>query len=183
MSSSYASRTERIERYLSLGVGVAVIAALLVSLYQANLARAQLRASAWPYLAQSNSWATGDYQWVVTNDGVGPARIRSMRILVDGKAMRTWNDAVRALTGEGEARLTYSSTGRGTVIPAGASRVLLTMPKGERATRFWSEGQTRLRAVTCYCSVYDECWIADSDRHEPAPTDRCAVDEAAEFRQ
>jgi hypothetical protein len=181
--SDYSTRTERIERFLSLAVGVAVIGAMLVSLYQARLAREQLRASAWPYLTQGNDWSTGDYRWVVTNQGVGPAKIRSVRVMADGHPVPTWNAAVRALTGMGDSALTYSSFGRGAVLPAGAARTLLTLPKGARAQAFWTAAQTRLRTVTCYCSVYDECWNADSDQSEPQPTDACHTDPATEFTQ
>jgi hypothetical protein len=118
LMSEYATRTERLERYLSLAVGVAVIGAMLVSLYQANLARAQLRASAWPYLSQSNSWEGGTYHFVTVNEGIGPAKVKSFRVLVDGHSVPTWNAAMRALTGEGEPALTYGSFGHGTVLPA-----------------------------------------------------------------
>lgn len=76
--------------------GLAVIGAMIVSLYQANLARAQLRASAWPYLSQGNCSGTGNYQWVVANDGIGPAKVGSFRVTVDGHPTRTWNAAVSA---------------------------------------------------------------------------------------
>src|SRR4051812_39016835 len=181
--SSYSTRTERIERYLSLGVGLAVIGALVVSLYQANLARAQLRASAWPYLTQGNDWSTGDYQWTVSNQGVGPAKIRSFQVMVDSQPVQTWNAAVRMLTGSGDSTLTYSSFGRGSVMPAGSTRPLLRLRKGERAQQFWIAAQRRLRTVTCYCSVYDECWSADSELRDPVPIDACTTDPAAEFNQ
>jgi hypothetical protein len=183
--TEYASRTERLERLLSLGVGIAVIGALIVSMYQANLARAQLRASGWPYLQLANGGGTRGqpYTFVVTNEGVGPARIRSVQISADGHPMLRWNDAVRALTGEGEPDLLYSSFGRGSVIPAGGSRALLTLPAGPRAEKFWLAAQSRLRAVTCYCSVYDECWVADSDVEEPTRSDACTTDPATEFKQ
>jgi hypothetical protein len=183
LMSEYATRTERLERYLSLAVGVAVIGAMLVSLYQANLARAQLRASAWPYLSQSNSWEGGTYHFVTVNEGIGPAKVKSFRVLVDGHSVPTWNAAMRALTGEGEPALTYGSFGHGTVLPAGATRALLSLPKGDRAVKFWSEGQKRMRTIACYCSVYDECWRSDSEEREPAPVRSCEGDAAEEFQQ
>jgi hypothetical protein len=108
---------------LSLAAGVAAVTAVAVSLYQAALAREQLRASAWPYLAQSNSFTVEQpYLRTVSNEGVGPARVRAFSVLIDGRPVPTWDTAVRMLTGGGEPALVYSSFGRGTVLPPGASR-------------------------------------------------------------
>ena len=182
--TDYSSRGERVERLLSMAVGLAAIVAVLVSLYQTRLAREQLRASAWPHLSQGNTFTAGNpYVRFVSNEGVGPARIRSVRVLVDGKPARTWNEAVRALTGEGEPALVYSSFVRGSVLAPGATRSLLTLPPGARAQRFWEQAQTRLRTVTCYCSVYDECWTADSDAVEPTAASECPTETSTEFDQ
>ena len=177
-------RIERVERILSVVVGLAAIIAALGSLYQARLAREQLRASAWPYLAQANAMIQGSpYTRVVSNEGIGPARVQSFRVYVDGRPVPTWNVAVQALTGSGEPALVYSTFGRGAVLPPGAHRTVLTLPAGARAESFWVQAQTRLRTVVCYCSVYDECWIADSDQPEPQPTFACRTDPATEFAQ
>jgi len=49
----------RVDRWLSIAAGVGAICAVAISLYQAALAREQQRASAWPYLYQSNSYVAG----------------------------------------------------------------------------------------------------------------------------
>ena len=178
------TRADAVDRLLSVCAGIAAVTAVAVSLYQSDLARRQLRASAWPYLAQSNSFQRGtSYTRVVRNDGVGPARVRDFQVRVDGRPVPTWSAAVRALTGGGDGGLVYSSFGRGTVVPAGATVTLLTLPAGDQALAFWSAAQTRLETIACYCSVYDECWRASSERAEPEPVRACAVDPAAAFRQ
>jgi len=175
---------DRLDRVLSICAGIAAITAVAVSLYQAALARQQLRASAWPYVTQGNSLTQGQpYQRMVSNEGVGPARVRSFVVLVDAQPVTKWNDAVKALTGEGEPALGYSSFGRGSVLPAGAEKTLLVLPAGDRAVKFWSEAQTRLRTVVCYCSVYDECWSADSEEDDPAPVRSCPAESKREFAQ
>ncbi len=172
--------SSRVDRVLSLAAGVAAVTAVAVSLYQAALAREQLRASAWPYLAQSNSFAGADapYLRTVSNEGVGPALVRSFRVLVDGRPVSSWDAAVRALTGENEPALIYSSFGRGSVLPPGASRTLLTLPPGPRAVRFYLAAQARMHTIACYCSVYGECWLADSEKEEPRAVGACAAADA-----
>ena len=183
-SPTARSNSDRVDRLLSLCAGIAAITAVAVSLYQAALARKQLRASAWPYVTQGNSLTEGQpYRRIVSNEGVGPARIRSFVVLVDDRPMGKWNDAVKALTGGGEQALVYSSFGRGSVLPAGTSRTLLTIPPGERAVKFWGEAQARLATVTCFCSIYDECWRSDSRASEPEPVRACTSEPAREFTQ
>src|ERR1041385_2375768 len=104
------STAGRLDRWLSLAAGVGAMCAVAVSLYQASLARQQQRASAWPYLAQSDSYIPGHpYTRMVDNEGVGPARVRSFTVLVDDQPVTTWGAAVRALTGRADPGLVYSS--------------------------------------------------------------------------
>ena len=172
----------RVDHWLSLAAGVGAICAVAVSLYQTALAREQQRASAWPHLAQANSYVTGQpYVRQVENVGVGPARVRSFAVLVDGRPARSWGAAVRALTGRPDSGLVYSSLGRGSVLPPGAVRTVLRLPPGPQALGFWQAAQTRLETVICYCSIYDECWRADTREDEPVPVPACREDSTTAF--
>src|SRR3954470_16675399 len=164
----------RVDRWLSVAAAIGAVCAVAIAVYQAALAREQQRASAWPYLAQSNSYIAGQpYTRQLENQGIGPARVRSFQVLVDGKPTRSWNDVVRALISQPDSGLVYSSFGRGSVVPPGATRVLLRLPPGNQARLFWQAAQTRLETLVCYCSVYDECWSADTRAKEPTPTRAC----------
>lgn len=180
--SDLSHSNHRIDRWLSIAAAIGAICAVAIAVYQAALAREQQRASAWPFLAQSNSYVVGQpYTRQIENQGVGPARIRSFQVLVDGKPAHTWSDVVRALTNQPDSGLAYSSFGRGKVVPTGATRVLVSLPAGKQAQSFWQAAQTRLQTVVCYCSIYDECWQADTRAREPARVSACADDSAAEF--
>jgi hypothetical protein len=166
-----------LDRALSIAAGVAAVTAVAVALYQTALSREQQRASAWPYVTQANSFVPGaPYRRLVSNEGVGPARIRQFQILVDGRAVASWEEAVRTLAGESEPALVYSTFGRGSVVPAGAERTLVSVPAGPRAGAVWTAAQTRLMTIVCYCSVYDECWRADSRTDEPHRVEACDVE-------
>jgi hypothetical protein len=183
MSLTTSSRIN-LDRALSIAAGIAAISAVAVSIYQSAIARAQLRASAWPYVQQGNGWVPGQpYIRVASNEGIGPARIRSFSVLVDGKPVPTWAAVMQGLVSEVDPKLVYSSFGRGSVLPAGQSRTLLTLPDGKIAQAFWVAAQSRLVTITCYCSVYDECWVADSRLDEPKAVNECPFDKASEFTQ
>ncbi len=168
------ARGERVERWLSLAVSLAALCAVAVSLYQASLAREQLRASAWPYVMQSNSYAEGQpYTRQVENAGVGPARVQSFEVLVDGKPQRSWGSAVQMMTQRSDSGAAYSSLGRGSVLAPGVTLTVLRLPAGPQARMFWEAAQTRLETRLCYCSIYDECWEADTRKPEPVGTSQC----------
>jgi len=172
-----------VDRWLSIAAAVGAICAVAISLYQAALAREQQRASAWPYVAQSNGFMPGTpYVRRVENEGVGPARVRSYQVLVDGRAVPTWGAAMRALTDTIDASAVFSSIGRGSVLPPGATLTVLQIPPGAEAVAFWRAAQTRLETVVCYCSIYDECWISDTRTDEPAPVRACPDYGDAAFR-
>jgi catechol 2,3-dioxygenase-like lactoylglutathione lyase family enzyme len=153
-------RVGRLERGLSLIVGLAAIAAALAALYQTALARRQARAAAWPYLSQANSLTLGHpYTRTLANQGVGPARVRHVRVDVDGKAVATWDAAVAHLTGAAPGPYEFSWIGAGSVLSPGTVDTLLTLPAGPTAVGFWRAAAQRLTVEVCYCSVYDECWV------------------------
>jgi hypothetical protein len=171
----------RVDRWLSIAAGVGAICAVAISLYQAALARQQQRASAWPYLNQSNSYVNGPYTRQVENQGVGPARVRTFEVLVDGRPVHSWGAAVQALTGKADSGFVYSTFGRGSVLLPGTTRTLLQLPPGDQARVFWQGAQTRLATVICYCSVYDECWQVDTRADEPVEVRACRYDAKAAF--
>lgn len=117
------------------------------------------------------------------NTGIGPARLRSIEVSFAGHPAAN----LRALlaiccTREPAAQLPktdYWSTWdeRGAMLPAGRSVNLFTWPEAAADPR-WSRleslrGQIDVRV--CYCSVFDECYMRESARHEPERVKSCPV--------
>jgi hypothetical protein len=182
--TSTETRTQRYERYLSLLVGLAAIIAAMVSLYQASLAREQARASAWPYLVGGLSLTEGrPFTYQLANRGIGPAKIRTVRVTVDSKPVATWTDAIRLLSGTPSTGYNYSYVGPGIVMSPGANDTLLAIPPGQQAFTVWNEAKKRLSVMICYCSVYEECWTTREDAVEAAPVKNCPPLAGTEFTQ
>lgn len=145
----------------------------------------------WPYINQGNSGGNGQYTRVVRNVGLGPALVRSFQATLDGKPVATWGDVRRGLLGPPTAAdsaaivaTTYSSLGRGTVLIPGATLNVYTISDSSLARRFWASVQgNRLHTRVCYCSLYDDCWISDSESDEPTPIAACPHDPKREFAQ
>lgn len=166
---------------------VVSICAVVLSFNEVRLVRSQTEASVWPHLRTGvniNFTSEGaSYVMRVTNTGVGPARIRSFRVLLDGEPVHTWSEVKEALTGDPE--VSVYNTVNGDVVPAG-EEIRAFAEFDAETIHALDDGWARLAFVYCYCSVLGDCWSVDSregrreDEHREVG--ECVVDPAAEFR-
>jgi hypothetical protein len=184
--SAPGSSTTRARNWDAIAALIAALIGLLalcVSAYTASIQRQQAKAQVWTQLMFANS--DTDHALLVLNKGVGPARLESLRLFVDGKAQPDWDHVFAALgvTHQGELR---QSTVNGTVIAANERLEYMTLGNAEDWKAFRAQ-KSRLRARYCYCSVLDECRVFDqrAPRREDAETavascERSADEEFAE---
>lgn len=156
---------------------------------QTRLMQSQARAGVWPYVSigysLNNDGEKRGYTWEINNDGVGPARIESVTLTLDGKPMQHWSEVFQALFKDAAVPATYSqiygkvlapNTNRQTTIEA------LRLLDVEQA-RLFHAAQARLDMTICYCSVYDECWIARRQDPNVTPIARCDADGTVQFEK
>jgi hypothetical protein len=173
-----------LSRVVSASAGIVALSALTVSIYQAMLSREQQRMSVWPYLMQYNSGRDGGYFRVVQNAGLGPALIGWTEVAVDGRPQRTWSAVLGALVGASDSTLIYSSLPPGSVLLPAATQELIEMRAGPFARQVHAAIDSgRMRTRVCFCSLYRDCWIADSEARSPAPVPACEADSTRAFRQ
>ncbi len=171
--------------------------ALVTSAYQSTLMRdqtqlmqVQSRASVWPYVAigENDTQATNAeaFTWRVDNNGVGPAKIESVEVSFDGKPYKTWKELTATLIPTRPLHGSQTSI-NGTVLPASLNRettvemVKLTDPELARA---FHDAKARFKIKICYCSVYDDCWVANvEDAGTHASVDRCDTAGTVQFEQ
>jgi hypothetical protein len=137
--------------------------ALLVSGYTAWLQHKQVSAQVWPRL-QLVRYA-GKHAFVARSQGVGPARIKTVRVTVDAKPVRMWRDMFAAL---GMADDYAQSQLAGTVLPPGQDLEVLRTPEGPAGEKTFetlshllynSDAPHHIGVMVCYCSVLDQCWV------------------------
>jgi hypothetical protein len=149
-----ASRTWDASALIAALIG---LLALCVSAYTANVQRQQAKAQVWTRLFFANS--DTDRTLMVMNKGVGPARIESVRVYVDGKAQPDWKHVFAAL-GLPANDERVQSTLSGIVLAANERVNLMSFKDPADWTAFRAvAGRADLRA--CYCSVLDECVVFD----------------------
>jgi hypothetical protein len=156
---------------------------LVVLLYEARIMREQQRAAVWPYVEIGMGFSDDGFAVRTYNQGIGPARIRSMEVRVDGEPVQTWRDMLDALGVETSGFSQDRTNGR--VLP-GQSELASLQAAGDGISAPVYEAYlngNRLTFALCYCSVYDDCWQLETRGldEERERVDACASDPAAEF--
>jgi hypothetical protein len=150
-----------------VGVFIAIVA-LYAALSESEATRKQTAAAVWPFVQLTIndhlSENRAEFSISLTNAGVGPARMRSMRVLLMGKPLRDWHHAIELVGESGTHRLgqSYVSTSDRVLV----EKFLSTMAQPDNSITY------------CYCSIFEECWVVDSEKDLQTP-DR--VDECPEF--
>ena len=166
---------------------VVSVFALAVGAWQTRLMQSQARASVWPYLSIGYSYTNdidkNGFVWQVDNNGVGPARVQSVTLSLDGKPLRHWNDVLDAFRASGRINSATTSLS-GAVIPPNTNRettiAAIRIHDSKVAAQF-KDAVGRFRMDVCYCSVYDECWIAHWQQTRIDPVGQCRVDNGVQF--
>jgi hypothetical protein len=138
--------------------------ALAVSGYTAYLQGKQVRAQVWPRVELGRYGGKG---FGVSNTGIGPARVRAVRVTVDGRPVKVWAEVMRTIGYDGRYLQSQIS---GRVLSPGKEMMVVEVPKGDPAAQklvdelgdaLWSDhAPHKLGFLLCYCSVFDECWLA-----------------------
>ena len=186
-------------RFAQIGTASALafsMLALLTSIYQTGLMKSQTelmqkqsRASVWPYLSlgenSTNKRGEEAFTWRIDNNGVGPARIESVVVSVDGKPYTTWAKVYHALSPDLPFHGAQSSA-NGVVLPPSLNRettIEMFKPSDPALARATIDGKDRFQIQVCYCSVYDECWVAKLSERHPRAVARCESAGASEFEE
>ncbi len=153
-----------------------------------------VEANSWPFVEfdshDIDEQGNGMNRLVLTNAGVGPARIQTFELWFDGKPMSSPSDLIRACCASTPSdeqdwkRLsTHLTIGIGNAAPnilrAGDHENFFWMKwdhDGEPLASRFDTQRLKIKTRTCYCSVFDECWMsaglttrADKVESCPAP--------------
>ncbi len=161
-----------------VGVFIAIVA-LYAALSESEATRKQTAASVWPFVqltvSDHLSENAAEFRISLTNAGVGPARMRSMRVLFDGEPLRDWHHALALVGEEGTHRLGQSYVSRRVLIPGETIDMVSTTDRVLVEKFLQTLAKTGNSVAYCYCSIFDACWVVDSERdlQTPDPVDEC----------
>jgi hypothetical protein len=185
-SDSEIAHTERLflrltfwQTLLSVaGVFIAVVA-LYAALSESSAVRQQTAAAVWPFvqlsIADSDSGDSAEFTLSFTNAGVGPAKMRSMQVIVDGEPLRDWADAVSRLGGHLSHNVNRNFITNRVLSPDQKVDAFHTNDPQLARTFQAKLADPANYIIFCYCSIFDECWVADSRKglQDPEPAEQC----------
>ncbi len=170
--------------FADVGSAAAVVVAvcsLIITIYEARMTREHQQLAVWPRIIETVSDSAKLYIRVAENDGLGPALIRSYQVRIDGVVQHEWNGAVSALLkSSGGHNAQYSLFRRGSVLLPGSRLQLLTIGP-DTISHTLVAAEHRVLTKICYCSLYNQCWLAQSDDPDPKPVDKCVEGSPDEF--
>jgi hypothetical protein len=182
---SHHHRTGR--PWLDVLLGVSAVSISLISLF---LAIANGRAM--ERLVQSNSWpfveigssdvesdSTPHIRFFIANKGVGPARIETLEVTYNGTPMNSPRGLLNALlsrtTVPPHPRMIVSSIVHNVLAAREQLSFFDVKPDDLSAEDYavMDRGLKKVKFIACYCSVFDECWLADSSKTQPSKVKQC----------
>lgn len=182
----------------ALAIGAVVIAgvSLWVAFDSERTNRELVTSQSWPFIEVYESDTPADpriMRLIIANDGIGPAKLESFELFWQGKAQRNpWELLTSCCTtaqkGSGQpgsyAALQnnidlQTSSDEGIVVRAGESVPILVLTRSPGSTDIWDALHARLRGNVslryCYCSAFDECWLATQEFGHPRSMNTPAV--------
>lgn len=180
---------ERMIKYLPIFVishALVTIPTFVISLalayatfVQADATRKIQTSETWPYVSfgTSNSRPDGtlEIRFNLTNDGVGPARLEAMQFLYKGKAMSNPREFLSKCCA-GDTKFTFMTEPVTGVLRPGAQTDFIRVEKTDKNAEIWDKlDRERWNIVvrSCYCSVFNDCWISDNRQKRPQAVKAC----------
>jgi hypothetical protein len=155
------------------------IALAYATFVQADATRKIQRSETWPFVSYGTSNATPEGEQEIslnlTNNGVGPAKLEVMEFIYSGKAMPTPREFLRQCCA-GASKLAFMSEPVTGVLRPGQQRNFIRLPRTDDNAAIWDRlDKERWKVVvrSCYCSIFDDCWVTDSRQADPQPVDVC----------
>jgi hypothetical protein len=177
-------------RWLDVVLAVSAMFVSVISLFLTLDGRTMERmAEANTRMVQANSWPFVEYdthdldeqgnakiRLVLTNQGVGPARIESFELWWSGKAIASPRELLKACC-EGAAGSDTIFTGvtAPNILRAGEHKDFFAMSPSAGHSELFEKFNAERHNITariCYCSVFDECWVSSglAIRADPVPS-------------
>lgn len=180
----------RLDLVLALAAIFISAVSLAVAIQNSFIQRETLAGSTWPFVQRnlSGGGALGDVTVGISNDGVGPAKIRSIEVYLDGKPVNSTRDLLQRCCGyrsdlprqQQLARGFQVSIADNTVLRAGESNEMIRVRPSEEMRDIHRQLNAALPRISfrgCYCSVLDKCWRGELATTRIASISACPAPE------
>lgn len=166
--------------YLALAALLLSMMALFVSIYEARILKEQQmimltqeKTSVWPFLDGQFSYEYSDkvrIRYALDNKGIGPAKVRQMNLLLNGKVVDGYLELVDSLLlyfpDVADMGISYMPA-QGDVISPNEKVEILHIESNRFPGDLEKIRNLDLAFDICYCSVYNDCWqVRENDQEE-----------------
>lgn len=158
------------DRWIAFSALVTAVAALGLSLWQGYLEHKYRRLELQPKAAVSFFYNDNGSGFIFSNAGSGPAVVHWTTVSVDGKVMPTWVNMGAALSFKAPPKFDFMTPAH--VWQPGADQKMFWVDPGPLDTELRVQYQ-RVEIETCYCSVFEECWLSSRTKPEPRAIGSC----------
>lgn len=173
---------------LSVAGAITAVLALMATLHGSREVSRQTAAAVWPFVhLQVSDFDRGDEAALAlsfTNTGVGPAKVRNLQIVLDGESVSDWSALLAKLEQPADSPYGREFISRRVLAPGESVNVFETRhPPLVRAIQT-AIGRGGAVLSLCYCSIFDECWLArsDAEQADPQPVQACPVGSPGQFK-
>lgn len=212
-TGAYARLKDRLDLLVAICALITSVTSIWLSISQGDDMARLVQAQSWPHIGFSTGnadWNEVNARWddrlvlALENVGVGPAKIRSVKMRYEGRSIASSDALLAACCGyqettrlsTHEAPLVTSSV-VGIVLRAGQKVELLNWQRPEsteapeskerveaskKVWRALDDSRGRIQLEVCYCSVFDECWTLMPNA-ETVPTASCPTDRGSFYLQ
>ena len=161
--------------------------ALYAALNESAAVRRQAEAAVWPIIqlhtSDFMSEESAGFKVSLSNTGVGPGRMESMRVRIGGVAARDWFHAAELAVGDSSMSMS-KSTVTGRVIAAGETVELFAVSDRNIVAVMTELAATGAAQIDyCYCSIFDACWLFQSSIAEVERVKACPDFGAEQFQE
>jgi len=177
----------KVEILITLPTLIISVALAYFSFVQADASRKMQRTETWPYVSygtdNSSPEVKNEISFSLSNDGVGPALLKEVEFLYDRRPMRDPIEFIQhccAVAAKAAAKnLTFTTDRVDGVLRPGEKRKFIRLAQTEQNKPLWNKlNEERWKVVTrsCYCSIFDDCWVFDSRTEQPSEVKNCPTD-------
>lgn len=167
------SKTFRLDLVIAICALFVSSLATAATWWQSRVVAQQLSSQVWPYLSVQTSYDSSSVSLTIANEGLGPARVRSIVLFLDGTPRKKLTDVLDVIApAKGRTlRGHFTDVARGSVIRVGGTVTLFRI--GDRAIMTaLLRNYKRMDLAVCYCPIIPgDCWIVRKRGDEAGDSD------------
>ncbi|MFK7954331.1 MAG: hypothetical protein AB8B73_15880 [Ekhidna sp.] len=140
-------------------------AALITTIYEANILKSQQQALVWPYLEVEQSYTSEGFGFVAKNSGTGPAIVTSVEVTHGEEPIASFMDLLDILSPDSSVNY-YENTYRAlnsSVFRPGEERTIFFMEWTPNNRALLKKAKD-IKITVEYKSVLDDFWVYESDK-------------------